>query len=423
MVRQMRGTRPEDRTARGRPPASRWAALGWITFAELLAMSVWFSVSAVTGALTQQWHLSGTAVVWLTSSVQLGFVAGALISATLGLADRLRPRMLMGWGAFGAALTTVALIGLPHGGWGPFVLRALTGACLAVVYPVAVQWVARWFPRQRGFSVGVLIGGLTVGSALPHLLVGLPLLQHWQGVLAGSAGLAVASWALVLWVVPEHPDPFHPPAFRWDRVGAVLRDQPVMWANLGYWGHMWELYAMWTWLPAFFVASWASHWTGTALIGVAGGASFAAIGLAGLAGALAGGWAADRWGRTRATIGAMGVSGAMAVIIGFTYRQAPWLTILVALVWGFSVIADSAQFSAAVTELSPPALQGSALTLQMAVGFVITIGSIDLVGSLLPTMGWSHVLMVLTVGPALGMWAMARLRQRHESIKLAQGRR
>ena len=386
-------------------------------------MSVWFSTSAVTGALVLQWHLSGTAVTWLAASVQLGFVAGALISATLGLADRFHPRRLMGWGAFGSALTTIALVELPHGGWIAFVLRALTGTCLAVVYPVAVQWVARWFPRQRGLAVGILIGGLTVGSALPHLLVGLPLLQHWQRVLAGSAGLAVFSWALVLWVVPEYPGPFHPPVFRWDLVAAVLRDQPVMWANLGYWGHMWELYAMWTWLPGFFLASWVTHWKGTTLLGIAGIASFAAIGLAGLAGALAGGWVADRWGRTRATIGALGVSGAMDLVIGVTYRQAPWLTILVALIWGFSVIADSAQFSAAVTELSPASMQGSALTLQMAVGFLITIGSIDLVGSLQPIIGWFHVFMLLAVGPVVGIWAMARLRGHPESLKLAQGRR
>ncbi|PSR30727.1 MAG: MFS transporter [Sulfobacillus benefaciens] len=401
---------------------SRWWALFWITLAELLAMSVWFSASAVMGALTRQWNLSEAAATWLTASVQLGFVGGALISATLGLADRFRPRMLMGWGSMGAAITTVALLGLSHGGWGPFVLRAMTGACLAVVYPVAVQWVTRWFPRHRGLAVGILIGGLTIGSALPHLLSGVPLLQHWQDVLSGSACLAIVSWSLVLWVVPEYPGSFHPPKFRWDRVGAVLRDQPVMWANLGYWGHMWELYAMWTWLPAFFLASWVSHFKGIALNGIVGGMSFAAIGLAGFAGALVGGWAADRWGRTLATIGAMGVSGAMALIIGAT-RQSPWLTILVAMVWGGSVVADSAQFSAAVTELSPAELQGSALTLQMAVGFLITIGSIDLVGVLQPIMGWSHVLMVLALGPAIGIWAMTRLRQRPESIKLANGRR
>ena len=180
---------------------------------------------------------------------------------------------------------------------------------------------------------------------------------------------------------------------------------------------------MWTWLPAFFLASWVTYFQGTALNGMAGGVGFAAIGLAGFAGALAGGWAADRWGRTRATIGAMGISGAMALLIGATYRQAPWLTIVVAVVWGFSVIADSAQFSAAVTELSTRELQGSALTLQMAVGFLLTIGSIDLVGLLKPIVGWSHVFMVLAAGPAVGIWAMTRLRQRPESAKLANGRR
>ena len=196
-----------------------------------------------------------------------------------------------------------------------------------------------------------------------------------------------------------------------------------MCANLGYWGHMWELYAMWAWLSAFLLASWASYWQGSVLVSIASGASFAAIGIAGFAGALAGGWAADRWGRTRATIVAMGVSGAMALVIGLTYQGAPWLTLFVAVIWGFSVIADSAQFSAAVTELAPPNLQGSALTLQMAVGFLITIGSIDLVGALQPELGWNHVLMVLAIGPAVGISAMMRLRRCPESLKLANGRR
>ncbi len=423
MIRLRKEETQEDRKGAGRPPASRWIALVWITLAELLAMSVWFSASAVTGALTRQWHLSGTAVTWLTSSVQLGFVGGALISATLGLPDRIRPRTLMAWGSMGAALSTAAILGFPYGGLWPFVSRSLTGAFLAVVYPIAVQWVASWFPRQRGLAVGILIGGLTLGSALPHILVGLPLLENWQGVMLGSAGLAVVSSALVWWVVPEQPGSFHPPAFHWDRVGSVLRDAPVMLANLGYWSHMWELYAMWTWLPVFFLASWAPYVHGEALVRWAGGASFVVIGLAGVAGALTGGWAADRWGRTRATAWALGISGSMALLIGFTYRQAPWLTLVLGLIWGFSVIADSAQFSAAVTELSSSSLQGSALTLQMAVGFLVTIGSIDVVGWLQPVIGWSHILMLLALGPAVGIWAMHRLRQRPEALKMAHGRR
>lgn len=401
----------------------RWKVLVLITLAELLAMSVWFSAAAVTPALVRQWHLSLSAVPWLTASVQLGFVGGALFSATVGWADRVPLRRLMVLGTLGAAVSTVALLAFPAGGIAPFILRVVTGACLAVVYPVAVQWIAQWFPRQRGLAVGILIGGLTIGSALPHVMTGLPLAHHWQTILAGSAGLATIGGVLVLWAVPERASAVHPPAFRWNRIRLVMHDRPVMLANVGYWGHMWELYAMWTWLPAFLLASEAPFWHGSALIGVISGVSFLAIGAAGFVGALAGGWAADRWGRTHATIMAMTISGSMAVLIGLTYRGSPAWTFLVAIIWGISVIADSAQFSTAVTELSASDLVGSALTIQMAVGFLLTIGSIDLVGWLGPRWGWNHVMMLLAAGPLVGSIAMARLRHRPEAAQLAQGRR
>ncbi|RIV18015.1 MFS transporter [Alicyclobacillaceae bacterium I2511] len=411
--------------ARYHPPTSnsKWIALFWITLAELFVMSVWFSASAVIPALAQAWHIKGSSIVWLTSAVQLGFVLGALTSATFGLPDRIRPRWMMGWGGLGASLSTAGILLFPHGGLMPFILRGLTGAFLAVVYPIAVQWVATWFPRQRGLAVGILIGGLTVGSALPHLFAGLPILQNWQGVMAGSAVLAGLSWVLVLWVVPESPVPFISPVFRWNTVGAVLRDRPVMLANMGYWGHMWELYAMWTWLPGFLLASWGPTLSRVALIQRVGWASFTAIGLTGILGALVGGWLADEWGRTAATIAALTVSGTMSLVVGLTYRHSIGLTLLVILIWGFSVIADSAQFSAAVTELSPANQQGSALTLQMAVGFLITIVSINLVGMIEPVLGWSHVFTLLALGPLAGIGAMMRLRVRPESTQMSNGKR
>ncbi|MCI0182388.1 MFS transporter [Sulfoacidibacillus ferrooxidans] len=401
----------------------RWVALFWITLAELLVMSVWFSASAVTPELIKAWHIAGSGMVWLTSGVQLGFVIGALISATFGLPDRIPSRWMMGSGAFGAALTTNLILLFPHGGPAPFILRAITGAFLAIVYPVAVQWVSTWFPRQRGISVGILIGGLTIGSALPHLLAGLPFLTEWPWVIGGSGVLAVIGCGLVLWVVPESPVRVQTSTFRWDRVGEVFRDRPVMLANIGYWGHMWELYAMWTWLPAFLLASWMGISRVPDLSQWVGFASFAAIGVTGMLGALVGGYIADLWGRTATTIIALAISGMMSLIIGFTYRQNIWLTVGVIFMWGFSVIADSAQFSVAVTELSPVDRRGSALTVQMAIGFLLTIGSINLIGSMEGSIGWSHVFSLLAIGPIVSIIAMARLRRNGASIQMANGKR
>ncbi|MCY0865925.1 MAG: MFS transporter [Sulfobacillus sp.] len=398
-------------------------ALAWLTVAELLAMSVWFSATAVSGAIGKAWHLSSGATTWLTATVPLGFVGGALFSATIGLADRVPPRRLISLGAVGAALTTALVAGFPQGGIVPYLLRVMTGAFLSVVYPVAVQWIAEWFPHQRGLAVAILIGGLTLGSAFPHVLTGLPLMRQWSTVLMTSGGLAAFGGLIVWRMIPRSRTWVKPPPFRWNYLHGVIQNRPVMWANVGYWGHMWELYAMWAWLPAFLLASWRGDWSGERLRQVAGVASFIAIGVAGFGGALLGGWAAERWGRTVTTMVAMAVSGTLAIMIGLTYQSNPIGTFVLALVWGASVIADSAQFSAAVTELSSPASRGSALTLQMAVGYLVTVLSIDFVGWAVQKVGWHWAFMALALGPLLGIGGMFRLRRRPESLRMAHGRR
>lgn len=399
---------------------SPWVALALISIAELLAMSVWFSASTVAGPLTKLWHLPSVDAVWLTTAVQWGFVAGALFSATLALPDRLSPRHLLVGSALVAAIVN-GLFVVEAGHFGVEVaLRVITGAALAGVYPVAVQLVSRWFTKGRGTAVGILIGALTLGSALPHLLLGIGILSQWRALMIGSSALAVVASAIVLFLLPNPPNKVPSPAFDWRSLGGVIRNRPVMLANIGYWGHMWELYAMWAWLAGFLAASWQGlHLPVLVVLW----APFVAIGISGAFGSVLGGWVADRHGRTFATIGAMAISGSMAILIGVSYQAVWWITLSLALIWGVFIIADSGQFSTAVTELSPPELRGSALTFQMAMGFLITGGSIDLVGWISSRYGWHWAFEILAVGPMIGILAMWRLRRRPEASQLAGGKR
>ena len=399
---------------------SPWVALSLISFAELLAMSVWFSASAVAGPLTQAWHLPLGDAVWLTTAVQWGFVAGALFSATIALPDRVSPRHLLVVSALVAAISNALFVVEARHLFVELALRALTGAALAGVYPVAVQLVSRWFNKERGTAIGILIGALTLGSALPHLLLGIGVLSQWRVLMISSSALAVLSSAVVLFLLPDPPNKASVPAFEWRSLGRVMRNQPVMLANVGYWGHMWELYAMWAWLAGFLAASWRGLHLPLLLVAWA---PFVAIGISGAFGSVLGGWVADRHGRTFATIAAMAISGSVALLIGVTYQSVWWITLVLALIWGVFVVADSGQFSTAVTELSPPELLGSALTFQMAMGFLITGGSIDLVGWISTHYGWHWAFEVLAIGPMIGIWAMWRLRRRPEALRLASGKR
>ena len=385
-------------------------------------MGLWFSASAVVPELREAWGLGDAGAAWLTMSVQLGFVTGAVLSALLTLADIWSPRWLIaGSAALGAAATT-AIAAFSTDMATAIPLRFVTGVALAGVYPPGMKIVAGWFREGRGMAIGVLIGALSVGSAAPHLLRPIGGLGEWRSVLYLAAGLALLGALLAAAAI--RPGPFQAPAAPFDprAVRRIVGDRATMLANGGYFGHMWELYAVWTWIPAFLAASFALDETPGTTEALASVLAFATI-AAGGAGAWVAGVLADRLGRTTVTSASMVVSGAACLGAGLLFGGSPWPLAALCLVWGFAVVADSAQFSACVTELAEPAYVGTALTLQTAVGFLLTIATIRLLPVWEAQWGWRWAFAPLALGPALGTWSMLALRRRPEAARIAGGRR
>ena len=396
--------------------------LAVLAVAELLAMAPWFSASAVSPALARVWQLSPATTAWLTISVQLGFVVGALVSAILTLADRLSARRLV---AASAALAAAATLGVAaaRGIKMGIVCRLLTGAALAGVYPPGMKIAAGWFKEGRGLAIGVLVGALTLGSASPHLVRWAVSPTAWRVVLVVAAVSALAGGLLVLLVPNDGPHAAPSPPFSLGAAPRILRDRAVALANLGYLGHMWELYAMWTWMAVFVAASeHARRGADADVAGLAALVTFAVVG-SGAIGCWLGGRYADRWGRTLVTSAAMLVSGSCAIAVGLLFAAPLFALIPLLLVWGVSVVADSAQFSSAVSELAPREYVGTALTLQTSLGFLLTCATIYVLPMVAAKVGWRWSMSVLAIGPALGVWAMLALRRRPEAHQLAGGAR
>jgi MFS family permease len=402
------------------PAEHRWSMLAMLCFAVVLSFSCWFSATAIAPELKRAWALSESAAAWLTNGVQIGFVVGALLASFFNLPDLIRMNRLMAGSAVLAALSNAAML-LEPGPAGAVFCRMVTGFALAGVYPPALKLVSTWFISGRGLALAGVIGAITTGSSLPHLFRGMSSAVDWHSVVLLSSGATLAGAVILLLFTREGPYPFGKALFDPRQIGRVLKDRDLLLVNAGYLGHMWELYAMWAWLLAYLTA--ALDKGGADVSGNASLLTFIAV-ASGVLGCFAGGILSDRFGRTATTAGMMIVSGTCALAIGFVFDGPFWLLALVVIAWGISIIGDSAQFSAAVTELADRNYVGTALSLQMGMGFALTILMIWLMPHIADWLGgWRWTFASLAIGPAIGAFAMLVLRRRPEAKRLAGGRR
>ncbi len=370
-----------------------------VAAAQVLIMSLWFVSAAILPEMTAEAGLGPGRAAALSSAVQIGFVIGALGLAALGTADRYDPRRVLAISALIAALANLALLAVPVGGAAQISLRGLTGAALAGVYPVGMKIVVGWGARDRGLLVGLVVGALTLGSAAPHLMA-LTGGAEWRVTVVAASGLAGLGALLVLGSAlgPGHvrAASFDPGALR-----LAWTNRRIRYAYLGYFGHMWELYAFWAWIAA------------AATIALGSGVSarwlaFAAIALGGLA-CVPAGLLADRIGKARVAQGAMALSAVAGLGTAAAFQGPGWLFVVLVVLWGIAVIPDSAQFSALVADAAPPERAGSLMSLQTAFGFLLTFFTVQAVPGLAAGIGWPLTLGLMAIGPIAGVWAMARL--------------
>lgn len=394
----------------GAPDADprRWRLLVLLSFAELFGMSLWLAAAAVGPQLAARWQLGASQTGWLVTIVQFGFVIGTALAAVLNLADIIPSERLFAASALVGAAANAALVHAPTYETA-LVLRLCTGFALAGVYPPAMKMISTWFRSQRGLGIGTIVGALTIGKASPYLVHAFPG-AGVATVLYSVSGFAVLGALIVTLGYADGPYAFPSRPFSWALVGTVFREREWRLSTGGYLGHMFELYAMWTWIPVFIAASAAAGGMamGPRTTEIASLVSFLAIAAGGV-GCVWGGLAADRHGREWLVTVAMVASGTCAALIGLMFGHVFWVAAGVAVVWGFFVVADSAQFSALVTESVPPHAVGTALTLQTSLGFLLTMVSIQLVPPAVAAVGWRWAFAVLAVGPVFGIAAIRRL--------------
>lgn len=394
--------------------------LALISICLIGALGTWFSATVILPELTLRTQLGESQQVWLTNAVQLGFVLGAVLIAFFNISDSMSLTVLIALSCTLAALANLLLLWTDTP-FGMITLRLMTGAALSGVYPPVVKLIATWFQKGRGIAMGIIIGALTIGSAMPHLFRAIAAEANWMFVIWASSLTTFLAGLIFLFFMSEGPFAFARTRFDPLQIIQVLRSKPLTLVNIGYVGHMWELYAMWAWILTF--ARFSEQSFEVFPFGTPEYFSFFIISV-GAIGCVIAGRLSDVYGRCYTTAILMLVSGVCAFSIGFLVDISPLLFTAVALLWGMTIVADSGQFSTAVTELSEPHLVGTALTFQMALGFGVTVIAVWLVPIAAQWLGsfrWAFLFLV--PGPFIGAIAMLSLRQRPEAEKLALGKR
>lgn len=400
----------------------KWFSICLLSFCVMLTLSLWFSVSAVVPTLRATRGLSDARAAWLTSSVSIGFVAGTLSSAILGLADRFEPRRMFMLASLSGAAANFCILVVEPGSLSSIFLRFITGGCMAFIYPVGLRMAASWADRDMGLLAAAFTAAICLGSGLPHLADVFGGVD-WR-IAVGIASVLAASSALLILLVRLGPLDVRLSAFHPYYVLETWKSFPIRLANIGYWGHKWENYAMWTWIATYLSLSYmaipgASQAGSNLMAHIVTFAIFAAA----VPGCLLAGVLADRYGRTLVALSALAVSGCCAVLSTVAFGQPLWIVNLLVLVWGFALVADSGQFSASVIELSQPGMIGTLLTVQTCIGYLITLVSIHAIELAASWVGWQYAMGFLVLGPIVGMIATFRLRQLPDALKLASGRK
>lgn len=389
--------------------SSKTKSIGILIVAEMSGMILWFTTAAIMPDMAREGAISEARQAWLSTGVQGGFVLGALIIAISGIADRLDPRRVFAASAFFAASANLALLIAPLGGDIAITLRVLTGVALAGVYPIGMKIAFGWGTKDRGLLIGLLVGGLTMGKSLPYLLAFVGG-ADWRFAIIATSIIATLGGLMVL-TVALGPGHAKAAGFKISSIKLAWTNRAIRGAYLGYLGHMWELFAFWAWIGAATTASYAVTLNQHDAESLGKLSAFLAIALGAPACVIAGKFA-DKIGKAEVTIIAMVISGVFAVATALSFGGAVWVTLILAIIWGIAVIPDSAQFSAIVADHAPAEVSGSLLTLQTALGFTLTIATVQLTPIAVTYFGWPIVLALLGLGPLVGIVAMWPLRRK-----------